>query len=78
MRILSGRAGHTMEEDGLPPRFANPLPSGASKDHPVDPSVMRKTIGDYYGARGYDRYGPTDETLRQLDMEDCIGMLERG
>jgi aldehyde:ferredoxin oxidoreductase len=78
MRILSGRAGHTMDEDGLPARFAEPLPSGASSDHPVDPSVMRQAIADYYEARGFDRFGPTDETLRKLGMDDCIGNLQRG
>ncbi len=78
MRILSGRAGHTMDEDGLPARFAEPLPAGASSDHPVEPSVMRQAIADYYEARGFDRFGPTDETLRKLGMDDCIGKLPRG
>ena len=78
MRILSGRAGHTMDEDRLPARFAEPLRAGASADHPVDPSVMRQAIADYYDARGFDRFGPTDETLRNLGMDDCIGKLQRG
>ena len=78
MRLLSGRAGHTMEEDGLPARFSEPLPSGASADHPVEPSVMKQAISDYYAARGFDRFGPTDETLRKLGMDDCIGKLQRG
>lgn len=77
MRLLSGRAGHTIDEDGLPKRFADPLPSGGSKDHAVDPSVMAQTVAEYYELRGYDRYGPTDDTLRQLDMADCVGMLKR-
>ena len=78
MRLLSGRAGHTMDEDGLPARFAEPLPAGASADHPIEPAVMRQAIADYYAARGFDRYGPTDDTLRALGMDDCIGKLERG
>ncbi|MBE0635427.1 aldehyde ferredoxin oxidoreductase, partial [Candidatus Bipolaricaulota bacterium] len=78
MRLLSGRVGHTMDEDGLPPRFAEALPTGASSGHPVEPSVMRAAIAEYYEARGYDRYGPTDDTLRRLAMEDCIGQLQRG
>ncbi|MFC2095203.1 aldehyde ferredoxin oxidoreductase family protein [Candidatus Bipolaricaulota bacterium] len=77
MRILSGQAGHTMEEDRLPLRFAEPMSEGASAGHPVDPSVMRQAVSDYYEARGFDRYGPTDETLRELGMDDCIGKLRR-
>ena len=38
MRLLSGRAGHTMEEDGLPARFSEPLPSGASADQRLHPA----------------------------------------
>ena len=78
MRILSGRAGHTMDEDGLPARFAEPMPAGASAGHLVDPSVMQQAIADYYDARGFDRFGPTDDTLRKLGMDDCIGKLQRG
>jgi len=59
MRILSGQAGHTMDEDGLPARFAESMPTGASAGHPVDPSIMQQAIADYYEARGFDRFGPT-------------------
>jgi aldehyde:ferredoxin oxidoreductase len=78
MRLLSGRAGHTMEEDGLPARFAEPLPTGASADHPVVPAEMKQAIADYYEARGFDSFGPTDKTLRDLGMADCVGKLQRG
>ena len=78
MRLLSGRCGHTIEEDGLPARFAEPLPAGASADHPVDPAILKRTIAQYYEARGFDRFGPTDETLRELGMDDCVGKLQRG
>ena len=77
MRLLSGRAGHKMDEDGLPARFADSLPSGASSNHPVEPAVMKQAIADYYEARGFDRFGPTDDTLRKLGMDDCIGKLQR-
>lgn len=77
MRILSGRAGHRMERDGLPGRFAEPLPRGGSADHPVDPEKMHDAIEAWYGARGYDRFGPTDEALRRMGMEDCVGRIDR-
>jgi len=77
LRIHAARAGYKMDDDGLPARFAEPLPGGASADHPIDPSVMEQTIKDYYKTRGYDRHGPTDDTLRRLGMDDLIGMIDR-
>lgn len=78
MRLLSGIAGHTIDEDGLPSRFSDPLPTGSSSEHPVDATVMKKAIADFYEMRGFDRFGPTDETLRNLGMADCVGKLQRG
>ena len=77
LRLHAARAGYTMEDDGLPSRFSEPLPRGASADHPIDPVVMKQTIENYHKARGYDRYGPTDDTLRRLGMDDLIGTIDR-
>lgn len=77
MRILSARAGHRIEGDGLPSRFFEPLPRGASAGHPIDPATFREVLEAYYQERGYDRFGPTDERLRSLGLEDCIGMIPR-
>lgn len=77
LRMHAARAGYTMEDDGLPARFSQPLPRGASADHPIDPEVMQTAIATIYGARGYDSVGPTDETLRKLGMDDCIGKIVR-
>ncbi|MEA3238953.1 MAG: aldehyde ferredoxin oxidoreductase family protein [Candidatus Bipolaricaulota bacterium] len=77
LRLHTARAGYTMEDDGLPTRFSQPLPGGASADHPIDAKVMEQTIKDYYEVRGYDRYGPTDDTLRHLGMDDLIGVIDR-
>jgi len=77
MRLLSGRVGHRMEADGLPERFAQPLPRGASADHPISPDEMDRAIETYYDVRGYDRFGPTDETLGRLGIDDCRGRLAR-
>jgi len=78
LRLLSGRSGHRLENDGLPIRFADPLPHGASSDHPVNPEIMREAIVSYYAVRGYDRFGPTDDRLVELGLEDCAGRLSRG
>jgi aldehyde:ferredoxin oxidoreductase len=77
LKLHASRAGYTMDDDGLPKRFAGSLPRGASAGHPIDPKVMREAIEILYRERGYDRLGPTDETLRRLDLGDYIGVIER-
>ncbi len=78
LRILSAQHGHRMEDDTLPARFGTPLPRGASAGHPIRPEALEKAVARYYEIRGYDRYGPTDEALRQLGMTDCVGRIARG
>ncbi len=77
MRLHAARAGYTIDHDGLPRRFHEPLPRGASAGRPVDPDELKTAIADYYTARGYDRYGPTDATLHRLGMDDLIGVIKR-
>ena len=77
LRILSGRAGHTMEEDRLPARFSEALPSGASAQRPMPADAMQRAVSEYYEARGFDRFGPTDSRLVELGMADCVGHLRR-
>jgi aldehyde:ferredoxin oxidoreductase len=77
LRVLSARVGHTRDVDGLPARFAEPLPRGASAEHPIAAKEMKQAISAYYKARGYDRFGPTDKTLRALGLDDCTGRIRR-
>jgi aldehyde:ferredoxin oxidoreductase len=77
LRVLSARAGHTRDIDGLPARFAEPLPRGASAEHPILAKEMKAAVAAYYKARGYDRFGPTDKTLRALGLDDCAGRIRR-
>jgi aldehyde:ferredoxin oxidoreductase len=77
LRVLSARAGHTRDVDGLPARFAEPLPRGASAEHPIPAKEMKAAVAAYYKARGYDRFGPTDKTLRALGLDDCAGRIRR-
>lgn len=71
VRLLSRRAGHTRDIDGLPGRFSDALPRGASAGHPIVARDLKTTIAAYYKARGYDRRGPTAKTLRALGLADC-------
>lgn len=77
LKLHAARARYTLADDGLPSRFTDPLPRGASADRPIDPKVMKQTIENYYEARGYDHYGPTDDTLHRLGMDDLIGVIDR-
>ena len=78
VRLLSARAGHTRDSDGLPPRFAEPLPRGASADHPIPQKGMKTAIAAYYKTRGFSRLGPTAKTLRALGLGDCTEWVPRG
>ena len=77
MRLHAARAGYTAEQDGLPERFFEPLPRGASANHPIDRGTFHVALEAYYQERGYDRFGPTEATLRNLGMEDCTGVIAR-
>jgi len=77
LRLHAARVGYTTNRDGLPGRFHEPLPRGASAGHPIDQNGFERAITAYYEARGYDRYGPTDATLRRLGLDDLVGVIER-
>jgi aldehyde:ferredoxin oxidoreductase len=78
VRLLSARAGHTRDLDGLPARFREPLPRGASDGHPIPAKDMKTAVVAYYKARGYGRFGPTAKTLRALGLDDCTQWIQRG
>ncbi|KXA96849.1 hypothetical protein AKJ37_04285, partial [candidate division MSBL1 archaeon SCGC-AAA259I09] len=69
LKILSAREKISRDEDGLPSRFENSLPQGASSGEKIPKKELQKAIDEYYQLRGWERYGPTEETLRKLDME---------
>ncbi|MEW5826079.1 MAG: aldehyde ferredoxin oxidoreductase family protein [Candidatus Bipolaricaulota bacterium] len=75
VRLLSGRSGHTRDHDVLPPRFSAPLQRGASAGHPIDPAELETAVAAAYTARGFDRRGPTRDTLRDLGLADVEGAL---
>jgi len=77
LRLYSGLAGYRKAHDALPRRFHEPLPRGASAGRPIDPAQFREEIDEYYRLRGWDDYGPTDERLRELGLEELAGRLPR-
>jgi len=77
LRLYSGLAGYRKAHDALPRRFHEPLPRGASAGRPIDPAQFREEIEEYYRLRGWDDYGPTDERLRELGLEELASRLSR-
>jgi aldehyde:ferredoxin oxidoreductase len=77
LKIAAAQQGYTREDDRLPSRFLSPLPDGASKGEAVSEEKLRKAIDEYYELRGWDRFGPTDKKLEELDMLDFVGLIDR-
>lgn len=77
LRLHAARSGYTMDDDMLPKRFSSPLSRGGSAGYSISEEDLRSAVETYYQARGYDRLGPTDATLRELGMDDCLGVIGR-
>jgi len=77
LKLAAARDGYTRENDDLPKRFKEPLPRGNSAGEEISDDVLQELIDKYYQLRGWDDYGPTDETLKRLGMDEFIGFIKR-
>ncbi|WP_461205356.1 aldehyde ferredoxin oxidoreductase family protein [Clostridium sp. DL1XJH146] len=70
-KIFNLRAGIGSDQDTLPKRLLEEeIPNGPSKGHVHRLDVL---LPKYYEVRGWDKNGiPTEETLRELGLEDYI------
>ena len=70
-RMFNKAAGMKPEDDRLPKRLlTEPISNGPSK------GMVNKldiTLPQYYAARGWVNAFPTDETLKKLGLDECIG-----
>ena len=55
-------------EDGLPKRFSESLPRGASANQQIEKGELNKAIEKYYELRGWDVNGPTKKKLNELKI----------
>ncbi|MBR2422133.1 MAG: aldehyde ferredoxin oxidoreductase family protein [Oscillospiraceae bacterium] len=70
-RMFNKAAGMKPEDDRLPKRLLqDPIVNGPSKGMT---SQLPITLPQYYEARGWVNAFPTDETLKKLGLEECIG-----
>ena len=70
-RMFNKAAGMKPEDDRLPKRLLEePISNGPSKGMVSKLSV---TLPQYYEARGWVNAFPTDETLKKLGLDECVG-----
>ena len=70
-RMFNKAAGMKPEDDRLPKRLLNdPIVNGPSKGMV---SQLPLTLPQYYEARGWVNAFPTEETLKKLGLDECIG-----
>lgn len=56
-RAFNVREGLTKKDDNLPKRMHEPQPAGGSKGHKISKEDLKKALGEYYKARGWDLEG---------------------
>jgi aldehyde:ferredoxin oxidoreductase len=64
-RIFAEKAGYTRADDKLPQRFHEAQPSTG---YVVDKDMFNRTVDEYYKIYGYDKYGPSKERIKQLNI----------
>ena len=70
-RMFNKAAGMKPEDDRLPKRLLKePIVNGPSKGMV---SQLPLTLPQYYAARGWVNAFPTDETLKKLGLDECVG-----
>ncbi|MCF7876656.1 aldehyde ferredoxin oxidoreductase family protein [Candidatus Bipolaricaulota bacterium] len=73
LRLLASREGYTAEDDRLPDRLQEPLPSGATEGEGIPEEKLEEMLSEYYELRGYDEKGiPTRERLADLGIEELL------
>lgn len=73
LRLFASRCGRTAADDGLPQRFHEALPAGASSGRPIDRAAFAQELERYRALRGWEGDGPTAHKLRELGLGDLIG-----
>lgn len=75
-RMFNVREGLTKEDDTLPRRFFDAVPSGPAKGHKIPEEEFNKLLQEYYELHGWDSNGiPKKETLINLGLGDIIKKL---
>ena len=70
-RMFNKAAGMKPEDDRLPKRLLEEPVSNGPSEGMV--SQLPLTLPQYYKARGWVDAFPTDETLKKLGLDECVG-----
>ena len=70
-RVFNKAAGMKPEDDRLPKRLLEEPVSDGPSEGMV--SQLPLTLPQYYEARGWVNAFPTDETLKKLGLDECVG-----
>mgnify|MGYP000574252703 CR=1 FL=1 len=76
-KIVTAKDGYTMKDDDLPERLKKPLKNGLYEGEKIPDTQLKSAIKGYYEKRGFDEYGPTDNKLRSLGLDNLVGEIER-
>ena len=78
-RAFSHREGGVNRaDDGVPPRFLEPLPEGPKKGAAITLDELKKAQDDYYALLGWDANGvPTADTLKKYGLDFAADSLKK-
>jgi len=69
LRLLAVEEGYSNEDDYLPSRLREPLPSGATEGEGLPSEELDRMLAQYYELRGYDERGrPRRSKLAELGL----------
>jgi aldehyde:ferredoxin oxidoreductase len=70
-RAILVREGVNREDDSLPPRMKEAVPSGPTAGHLISEDMLDTMLNEYYLLRGWDQRGrPLPDTLVRLELKE--------
>lgn len=76
-KILSANEGYTRKDDDLPKRLKEPLGNGVCEGEDIPEKQFQDVLDEYYKLRGFDEFGPTDEKLASIGLDNLRGRIDR-
>lgn len=71
-RMILVREGIDRQDDALPPRMKEAVPSGPVSGHLISDQMLDVMLDEYYAVRGWDPQGkPQPETLEKLGLAEA-------
>ena len=72
-RMILVREGIGRQDDALPPRMQEPVPTGPAAGHFISNQMLDVMLDEYYSERGWNAQGqPQPDTLERLGLTDIL------